>query len=312
MVKALGGVKVYLPEAVNDTVGNITLPAGCITLNGDQALDYVRCRHIGNGSDPARLARQQAFLSSVLQKVTSKGTLTNPVKLYSFLDAATASLSTDPALNSVCEARRPRPGHPRRRPRPDRVHDDPDRGLPADHNRSAVDRPGRPRLEGDPQRRAPARLRAQGPSSPSPSPSSTGQAAGDRPACDQRPGPRTRRAPQGAAKSAAAELTALGYHVVGYATAPTVQSTTVVRWSVPRDESARTPGDRHRGDHQGGQRPGPGGRAGRRHRLRRGDGRRRARLVPLGEPDAHPELRDTQGGQGDLLATARPGRAAGH
>ena len=44
----------------------------------------------------------------------------------------------------------------------------------------------------------------------------------------------------GAAKDAAAELTALGYHVVGYDTAPSVRTTTIVRWSVPRDESART------------------------------------------------------------------------
>ena len=161
MVKALGGVKVYLPEAVNDTVGNITLPAGCVTLNGDQALDYVRLRHIGNGSDPERLARQQAFLSSVLQKVTSKGTLTNPVKLYSFLDAATASLSTDTGAQQRREARRPCPGHPRRRSRPDPVHDDPHRDLPARPQPPAVDVAGRRRVEGHPQRQAAARLRAQ-------------------------------------------------------------------------------------------------------------------------------------------------------
>ena len=100
MVNALGGVKVNIPEAIDDGLG-ITFNAGCQTLNGDESLKYVRVRHIGSGSDPERLGRQQAFLSSVIQKVTSKGTLTNPVKLYSFLDAATKSLATDKQLNSV-------------------------------------------------------------------------------------------------------------------------------------------------------------------------------------------------------------------
>jgi LCP family protein required for cell wall assembly len=239
MVKALGGVKVYLPEAVNDTVGHISFPAGCITVNGDQALNYVRLRHTGNGSDPERLARQQAFLSSVLQKVTSKGTLTNPVKLYSFLDAATASLSTDKALNSVAKLA-------------DLAQDIRGVGLdqirfmtipveayPPDHNRlqwtsdadvvwSAI-RSDKPLPGSEPEAS----------SSPSPSPSSTGTPLVTAPsAVNVRVLNATGTA--GAAKSAAAELTALGYHVVGYTTAPAVLSTTVVRWSVPRNESART------------------------------------------------------------------------
>lgn len=237
MVKALGGVKVYLPEPVNDTVGHISLPAGCVTLNGDQALDYVRLRHIGNGTDPERLARQQAFLSSVLQKVTSKGTLTNPVKLYSFLDAATASLSTDKELNSVGKLA-------------DLAKDIrgvgldqiefmtiPTEAYPADHNRlqwtsqadvvwKAIrnDKP-LPGSEPDP--------------STSPTPSPTGKPLVTAPSAISVRVLNATGTP-GAAKAAAAELTALGYTVVGYDTAPSVRSTTIVRWSVPRDESART------------------------------------------------------------------------
>jgi anionic cell wall polymer biosynthesis LytR-Cps2A-Psr (LCP) family protein len=41
------------------------------------------------------MKRQQAFISAMIKKVVSKGTLANPVRLYKFLDAATKSLTTD-------------------------------------------------------------------------------------------------------------------------------------------------------------------------------------------------------------------------
>ena len=98
MVDALGGIQVCLPYAVNDPLSHLNLPAGVSTVHGDQALAYVRARHFGTGSDISRITRQQAFLSSVVDKVRSAGTLLNPIKLYKFLDAATKSLSTDPSL----------------------------------------------------------------------------------------------------------------------------------------------------------------------------------------------------------------------
>jgi LCP family protein required for cell wall assembly len=98
MVDALGGIQVCLPYAVNDPLSHLNLPAGVSTVHGEQALAYVRARHFGTGSDISRITRQQAFLSSVVNKVRSAGTLLNPIKLYKFLDAATKSLSTDPSL----------------------------------------------------------------------------------------------------------------------------------------------------------------------------------------------------------------------
>ena len=57
----------------------------------------MRVRH-GIGAptgDIGRMKRQQAFIAAMIEKVVSKGTLANPVRLYSFLDAATQSLTTD-------------------------------------------------------------------------------------------------------------------------------------------------------------------------------------------------------------------------
>jgi LCP family protein required for cell wall assembly len=102
MVDALGGVEVCVPREVNDDVGNIHLPAGTYEVSGKQALDYVRVRHaISNNGDIGRMKRQQAFLASMANKAISAGTLANPVKLYNFLDAATASLTTDEDLASL-------------------------------------------------------------------------------------------------------------------------------------------------------------------------------------------------------------------
>ena len=71
--------------------------AGRHTLDGRQALQYVRVRKsVGDGSDLGRIERQQAFLSSVMQQATSTQLLVQPNRLFSFLDAATKSLTTDP------------------------------------------------------------------------------------------------------------------------------------------------------------------------------------------------------------------------
>ena len=105
MVNAVNGVKVCVPEEVNDDVGHIHLPAGTYKVNGNQALDYVRVRH-GIGAptgDIGRMKRQQAFIAAMIEKVVSKGTLANPVRLYRFLDAATQSLTTDTGFASLKE-----------------------------------------------------------------------------------------------------------------------------------------------------------------------------------------------------------------
>jgi len=97
MVDALGGVEVCTPEAIDDDHTHLQLTPGKHTLDGRQALQYVRVRKsVGDGSDLQRIVRQQAFLSSVMQKSTSTQLLLEPTKLYSFLNAATKSLTTDP------------------------------------------------------------------------------------------------------------------------------------------------------------------------------------------------------------------------
>ncbi|MFC4465196.1 LCP family protein [Streptomyces xiangluensis] len=102
MVDAVDGVVVCLKEPIDDRAAKLRLPAGKVKLNGEQALGYVRARKsIGDGSDTERMERQQRFLGALVSKVRSNDVLLNPVKLYPVLDAATSSLTTDPALANL-------------------------------------------------------------------------------------------------------------------------------------------------------------------------------------------------------------------
>lgn len=104
MVDAVNGVEVCIPEEIDDREHGILLEAGTREISGKEALSYVRTRYaVGDGSDIGRLTRQQAFMSSMAQKVVSAGTLANPYKLFNFLDAATKSLTVDKGLSNLTE-----------------------------------------------------------------------------------------------------------------------------------------------------------------------------------------------------------------
>jgi polyisoprenyl-teichoic acid--peptidoglycan teichoic acid transferase len=108
LVDALGGVTIYLPAPVRDWDTTVSPPinetgldirtAGCISLNGDQALSYVRSRHFQsqqpNGSwrtdftgDLGRISRQQDFIRRAMNKVLSQDLL-NPFKLNKLVGVA--------------------------------------------------------------------------------------------------------------------------------------------------------------------------------------------------------------------------------
>ncbi|MFE2561354.1 LCP family protein [Streptomyces sp. NPDC059352] len=102
MVDAVDGVEICLKEPVDDPDAKLKLPAGRQTLDGEQALGFVRARKsIGNGSDTDRMDRQQQFLGALVNKVQSDGVLLNPTRLYPVLDAATKAITTDPGLDSL-------------------------------------------------------------------------------------------------------------------------------------------------------------------------------------------------------------------
>jgi LCP family protein required for cell wall assembly len=78
VVNAVGGVNMCLPGPLNDRASGLHLKAGCQTLDGGQALGYVRDRHNFANQDLQRVQDQRLFLKSLLSKLTSTGTIINP------------------------------------------------------------------------------------------------------------------------------------------------------------------------------------------------------------------------------------------
>lgn len=102
MVDAVDGVKICVPEEVNDTTGNIHLDAGTRIVKGREALNYVRVRHgISANGDIGRMKRQQVFIASMIDRVMSAGVLARPDRLIGFLKAATKSLTVDEGLKDI-------------------------------------------------------------------------------------------------------------------------------------------------------------------------------------------------------------------
>ncbi|MEU3355016.1 LCP family protein [Streptomyces sp. NPDC037389] len=99
---AVGGVDVCVAKDINDKDSHLKMAKGRHTVEGEQALAFVRTRHsVGFGGDLSRIELQQQFLSSMLRKMKSGDTLTNPKKLYELSDAATNSLTVDTGIGSI-------------------------------------------------------------------------------------------------------------------------------------------------------------------------------------------------------------------
>ncbi|RMB84669.1 LCP family protein [Streptomyces shenzhenensis] len=102
LTSAVGGVDVCVEQAVDDPKSHLKLPAGESTVEGEQALAFVRTRHAwGNQGDLDRIKVQQQFLGSLMRKMASSDTLTSPTKLVSLAEAATKALTVDTGIGKV-------------------------------------------------------------------------------------------------------------------------------------------------------------------------------------------------------------------
>ncbi|GAB2627408.1 LCP family protein [Streptomyces capparidis] len=102
MSNAVGGVEVCVDKDIDDPKSHLKLSRGRHTIEGEQALAFVRTRHsVGLGGDLTRIPLQQQFLSSMIRKIKSNGTLTNPGKLWKLANAATKSLTVDSGIDSI-------------------------------------------------------------------------------------------------------------------------------------------------------------------------------------------------------------------
>ncbi len=99
MSDAVGGVTVCIASPIKDPYVGLNLPAGTATLQGPDALAFVRSRHgVGDGSDLGRISNQQVFLSALSRKLVSGGVLSNPIQLYSIAKTAASNMSLNSFL----------------------------------------------------------------------------------------------------------------------------------------------------------------------------------------------------------------------
>jgi LCP family protein required for cell wall assembly len=118
VVNALGGIKMYFPEPVYDAYSGLNIQTtGCLQLNGTQALQVVRARHVqykGPGvttddpsdwpqeaqSDIARIRRDHEFLRVLATAVKAKG-LSNPLTDQSLVSGVVSQLTVDSAFSAT-------------------------------------------------------------------------------------------------------------------------------------------------------------------------------------------------------------------
>ncbi|WP_416530729.1 LCP family protein [Streptomyces coelicoflavus] len=102
LTSAVGGVEVCLAKDINDPDSHLNLSAGKHTVEGEEALAFVRTRHsVGFGGDLSRIEIQQQFLGSLMRKLKSNDTLTSPTKMVKLAEAGTEALTVDAKLKDI-------------------------------------------------------------------------------------------------------------------------------------------------------------------------------------------------------------------
>ncbi|MFF5479294.1 LCP family protein [Streptomyces sp. NPDC012935] len=95
IVDSVGGVEIDIPQDIKDSKSGADFKKGKQTLNGEEALAFVRTRYALAGSDLDRTKNQQKFLSALANQVATPSTVLNPFKLYPTMGAGLDSLIVD-------------------------------------------------------------------------------------------------------------------------------------------------------------------------------------------------------------------------
>jgi anionic cell wall polymer biosynthesis LytR-Cps2A-Psr (LCP) family protein len=88
-------VNICLSTALHDYDSGANLKAGCQTLDGTQALAFVRDRHSFADEDLQRMQDQRAFLKALLDKADSPGVYLDPFKALPVASTAASSIAVD-------------------------------------------------------------------------------------------------------------------------------------------------------------------------------------------------------------------------
>ncbi|MDN5794483.1 MAG: LCP family protein [Intrasporangium sp.] len=93
VVDSLGGVDICVPRDMKDKKAGIDLKKGCQTLNGKNALGYVRSRYEDPLGDIGRAARQRQFLGALMKEAATPATVLVPWRYKGFADAVAGGIT---------------------------------------------------------------------------------------------------------------------------------------------------------------------------------------------------------------------------
>ena len=115
IVDAVGGVTIPFEAPARDRVTGLNVPrAGCIELDGEQALAYARSRHFqyfeagrwhtDPSGDLGRIERQQKFVRRMMKSAIARG-VRNPITANSLINAGIKNVTIDDTLSTKDIAR---------------------------------------------------------------------------------------------------------------------------------------------------------------------------------------------------------------
>ena len=99
MTDAVGGVDVEVTHPFR--TGTRDFPAGRHHLDGEAALAFVREQRALPGRQQDRISNQTAYLHALVEQLAGRGTLTDPGRLQTFLEAVTGNASVDDGLTGT-------------------------------------------------------------------------------------------------------------------------------------------------------------------------------------------------------------------
>lgn len=94
---SVGGVRVYFERPVKDQDSGLDQPRGCVTIEGDQALAFVRARKIDD--DFGRIQRQQLFMKLMVDKIATPGVVLRPDRVISLVNVFSQAVKYDAELS---------------------------------------------------------------------------------------------------------------------------------------------------------------------------------------------------------------------
>jgi LCP family protein required for cell wall assembly len=95
VVDAVGGVRMCVDRTIKDPKSGLDMTKGCHTLDGRQALSYVRQRHQEAQGDLGRTQNQQKFLAALARTAATPGVALDPATMYPLMNAGLDTLLVD-------------------------------------------------------------------------------------------------------------------------------------------------------------------------------------------------------------------------